>query len=79
MGKNKKKVISRSVTILTPTTSDRQNVLCLLSKCIESQTYTNITEWLLIDGSRDGKFVDRSFVAVKSGTIKHISNILYTC
>tara|TARA_Y100000741_G_scaffold365215_1_gene360749 strand:- start:4919 stop:6691 length:1773 start_codon:yes stop_codon:yes gene_type:complete len=72
MGKNKKKVISRSVTILTPTTSDRQNVLCLLSKCIESQTYTNITEWLLIDGSRDGKFVDRSFVTCSKCPIRWI-------
>ena len=78
MGKTKKKVSSPSssplpsVTILTPTTSDRQNVIHLLSKCIESQTYANITEWILIDGSHNEKFVDRSFVKCSKCPIRWI-------
>lgn len=66
MGKNKKKNQTSplpSVTILTPTTADRQNVLPLLSKCIDSQDYNNVTEWLIIDGSKNGKFVDRSSIS----------------
>lgn len=78
MGKTKKKVSSPasspspSVTILTPTTSHRQNVIHLLSKCIESQTYANITEWILIDGSHNEKFVDRSFVKCSKCPIRWI-------
>lgn len=60
----KKKTVKSlpSVAILTPSTFNRQHVLPLLAQCIESQTYTNIKEWVLIDGSRDGKVVDRSIV-----------------
>lgn len=48
-----------SVSILTPTTANRANVLPLLAKCIHRQNYGNIVEWLLIDGTRAGEGVDR--------------------
>jgi glycosyltransferase involved in cell wall biosynthesis len=75
MGKNKKKDQSSplpSVTILTPTTSDRQKVLHLLSKCVDSQVYNNVTEWLIIDGSKNCKFVDRSSISCSKCPIRWI-------
>jgi len=80
MGKTKKKISSSaslssslpSVTILTPTTFDRQDVLHLLSRCIENQSYTNISEWILIDGSRGDKFIDRSFIKCSKCPIRWI-------
>ena len=48
-----------SVSILTPTTANRANVLPLLAKCIERQKYENIVEWLLVDGTRGGNSIDR--------------------
>lgn len=52
-----------TVSILTPTTAAREDVLPLLADCIKAQTYSNIVEWVLVDGtcsSQEG--VDQSCI-----------------
>lgn len=62
MGKPSKRIkqtATPSVAILTPTTASRTHVLPLLAVCIRAQTYSNIKEWLLIDGSSDDDAIDK--------------------
>ena len=41
----------KSVSILTPTTEDRESSLRFVAKGICKQTYNNIIEWVIIDGT----------------------------
>lgn len=74
MGKKKheKNNALPSVSILTPTTAARQDALRLLAQCIDAQSYTNVKEWLLIDGTRSGLPLDRASVQCSKCSIRWI-------
>ena len=57
MGKKNKKVISPSVSILTPTRIKRLAYLKLLANTIQNQNYKNIQEWVVVSG--DEKIEDQ--------------------
>jgi hypothetical protein len=65
MGKHKKNKATKnnnpSVTIITITQYSRYNTLLILKDLINLQTYKNITEWVIVNGTKDtndGKILD---------------------
>lgn len=70
MTKNKKhhngKYINPTVSILTVTQYARIDFLPIMSKLIESQDYSNIKEWVIVDGSKDDADQPGVKIAVES-------------
>ena len=46
--------MTKSVSILTPTYDVRRDFLQFVARGISNQTYKNIKEWVIIDGTREG-------------------------
>jgi len=69
-----------SVSLITVTQFKRQDAIVLLCDCINSQTYKNIIEWVIVEGSKtpenceaNGEFIKTLGALVPKVAIKYIA------
>ena len=68
--------MSKKVSILTPTYDERKDFLKFVAKGICQQTYKNILEWVIVDGTRKGVSILPSVIE-EIKKYKNIPKIVY--
>jgi glycosyltransferase involved in cell wall biosynthesis len=69
--------MSKTVSIVTITQLKRFECLKILQNLIQNQTYTNIIEWVIIEGSRDKESAEINKNNIKSLTQGNIVYLEY--
>lgn len=68
--------MSKTVSILTPTYDERCNFLQFVARGICQQTYKNIKEWVIVDGTKKGVSCLPAIIT-KLRTLKNIPEIIF--